>query len=275
MQPEADRHPAPWRRPIAHLIRRCGEPGLAPLPLDALNAEADRLGVVTLSGHPVRFVAQGPDESSAADYERRIWETGEVFTRQSGRGACYDGFNALCWLAFPRVRARLNAFQALALGLGLDRIFPSERPLPGARGPLRDRVTLFDESGGLLVTRDRQLAAAFRMGDWWTLFVALRDRWPARANLLLVGHALHEKLLNPYKAICARVFWVDADPLEPLPIHDAQAAARLGQFLAEQPARRVEDPLQPLPVMGVPGWDPTNADPAFYRDPLVFRARSA
>jgi hypothetical protein len=274
MQTEPGRPGQAWREPIDRLIRCCGDPGLAPLPLEALNAEAERGGVATLSDRPIRFVAARGSERSAADYERRIWETGEVPTRQDGRGARHDGFNALCWLAFPRVRARLNAIQAFALGLGLDHELPSERPLPGARGRLRDRVTLFDESGGLLVTRDRQLAAAFRAGDWWTLFVALRDHWPGRANLLLVGHALHEKLLNPYKAICARVFWLDADPLAPLSIHDEQAAAQLGPCLTELPARRAEDRLQPIPVMGIPGWDRANADPAFYRDPLVFRARS-
>ena len=29
--------------------------------------------------------------------------------------------------------------------------------------------------------------------------------------------------------------------------------------------------LQPLPIQGWPGWDPANADPAFYRDEKVFR----
>jgi len=34
--------------------------------------------------------------------------------------------------------------------------------------------------------------------------------------------------------------------------------------------------LHPLPLLGVPGWWPANADPAFYDDPAVFRrARSA
>ncbi|MFG5409680.1 DUF3025 domain-containing protein [Piscinibacter sakaiensis] len=32
---------------------------------------------------------------------------------------------------------------------------------------------------------------------------------------------------------------------------------------------------RPLPVLGVPGWWPANADPAFYDDPAVFRPAPA
>jgi len=32
-------------------------------------------------------------------------------------------------------------------------------------------------------------------------------------------------------------------------------------------------PFEPLPVLGVPGWWPANADPAFYANAQVFRPR--
>ena len=264
------------RQPIAGLIARCGDPGEGPPSIEALNEEADQRAVRARSGRPIRFVAAREGEpSSAAAYERRIWACGEVATRQHGRGACHDGFNALCWLAFPQMRACLNALQALALGLRGDAgAAPAAAQTPG-RGRLRDQVTLFDESGGLLVTRNRALASAFLAGDWQTLFVRLRELWPVQANLLLTGHALHEKLLNPYKAMCARVLWIDADPCTPLEQIDQWAASLLDRILAHAPAGMVLDGLRPLPVMGVPGWDPANIDPAFYRDPLVFRIRSA
>lgn len=268
-----------WRQPIGELLARCGDPGHAPPSLEALNREAERRAVSARSGWPIRFVAS-PDGAppSAAAYERRIWMCGEVATRQHGRGACHDGFNALCWLAFPQVRACLNGLQALALGLrgnaGASGAGSGAGSSPSGRGRLRDQVTLFDESGGLLVTRNRRLVSAFHEGDWQTLFVRLRDLWPDQANLLLVGHALHEKLLHPYKGICARALWIDADPDTPLDQIDQTAAGRLEHSLACAPANAALDGLRPLPVMGVPGWDPTNIDPAFYRDPLVFRARS-
>ncbi len=265
-----------WRQPIAGLIARCGDPGEGPPSIGALNQEADRRAVRSRSGRSIRFVASREGEAlSAAAYEGRIWASGEVVTRQHGRGACHDGFNAYCWLAFPQVRACLNALQALALGLRRDPETAPEAMLSPGRGRLRDQVTLFDESGGLLVTRNRALASAFHAGDWQTLFVRLRELWPDQANLLLTGHALHEKLLNPYKSICARVLWIDTDPGALLEQIDQRATWLLDRALAHAPAGTGLDGLRPLPVMGVPGWDPANVDPAFYRDPLVFRPRSA
>jgi hypothetical protein len=276
MQTEADRPVPPWQQPIARFVSICGDPALGPPSLNALNLEAQRLGVMTLSGRPVRFVPPREDEpSSAAAYERRIWDSGEVTTRQGGRGARHDGFNALCWLAFPQVRARLNALQAHALGLRGSPSAPSVLPQSGERGRLRDRVTLFDESGGLLLTRERELVAALQAANWQSLFLDLRALWVDRARLILVGHALHEKLVNPYKSICARVLWVDADPDIAPPLLDAQAASLLEPALSEILIPAASPRLQPLPVMGIPGWDPANLDPAFYRDPLVFRPRSA
>jgi hypothetical protein len=30
--------------------------------------------------------------------------------------------------------------------------------------------------------------------------------------------------------------------------------------------------LAPLPILGLPGWDPANVDPSYYDDARVFRA---
>ena len=74
----------------------------------------------------------------------------------------------------------------------------------------------------------------------------------AEARLTLVGHALLEKLSTaPRKALTAHVLL--ADPLA----LDADGWA--------------SKPFWPLPVLGVPGWWPSNRDPAFYADSAVFR----
>jgi len=281
----------PWREPLAEWIDRCGDPSQAPVALAALNAAAEERGCRSAGGRPLRFVAAAPgDQPGAQSYERRISERGEILTRLTGRGACHDGFNALCWLAFPRIRAALNALHIRSLppqAVETDQPRPAApgavaavAPVPGAgvRGRLRDRVTLFDESGAVLVTRDRSLPAALRCADWEGLFIAGRERWRTQARLLVVGHALHEKLVQPYKAICARVFVLEADPAQPLEALDALAAHAiasawgngLGASPMLEPAARA---LPPLPLLGIPGWCPDNDDPAFYRDPLVFRPR--
>ncbi|MFW9622167.1 MAG: DUF3025 domain-containing protein, partial [Macromonas sp.] len=44
-------------------------------------------------------------------------------------------------------------------------------------------------------------------------------------------------------------------------------------WLAQQlaPDWLARKPFTPLPVLGVPGWWPANADPTFYADAQVFR----
>jgi hypothetical protein len=77
-------------------------------------------------------------------------------------------------------------------------------------------------------------------------------------QLVIFGHALLEKLLQPRKPITAHVWTVEA-------LDDATIAASL----AEQ--RLSTRAFLALPVLGVPGWWSANEDPAFYEDAAVFR----
>ncbi len=78
----------------------------------------------------------------------------------------------------------------------------------GPRGALRDALTLFDENAAVLQAPS-DLTDALRRRDWHTLFVTQRAQWHA-AHLVVFGHALLEKLLQPRKAITAHVWLVDA-----------------------------------------------------------------
>src|SRR6185437_1009773 len=97
--PEAhERLRAPPFAPFAHVIARLPKdrwPGNADL-----DAAAD--GIVTMRGHPVRFVAPHPPQGGArANYESRIADTGEVQTRAEN---WHDLFNALAWIAYPKAK---------------------------------------------------------------------------------------------------------------------------------------------------------------------------
>lgn len=81
-----------------------------------------------------------------------------------------------------------------------------------------------------------------------------RGLWQ-RTQALVFGHALLEKLLAPRKPLCARVLFVD----------DIEAPV-MPQALA--PAD-----LPPLPVLGIPGWWPSNEVASFYSDDQVFRPK--
>ena len=189
-----------------------------------------------LAAGALRFVPQAALPAGEA-YEAFIHRTAQVPTRNN----LHDAFNGLVWLAQPQLKRRLNALQAAAIaadGVG------------ASRGPLRDALTLFDENGALL-DAPAPLTDALRRRDWTALFISHRALW-AQARLTLVGHALLEKLATaPRKGLTAHVLLAD-----PLALEAAGWAAK---------------PFAPLPVLGVPGWWPANAQPGFYDDVAVFR----
>lgn len=230
------RIPPPWLLPYLSLVRQV----LDAAHLDSVAAALN----CARSTDAVRFVEQSAlpaDES----YEAFIFRTRCVPTRDN----LHDLFNGLMWLSYPKTKQRLNALQAQEIArLGTS----------GARGALRDALTLFDENAAVL-RAPAVLVDALRQRDWRTLFVEQRALWNS-AELVLFGHALMEKLMQPRKAITAHVWLVEEldDDALAMTLSPEQLAAKL--FL-------------PLPVLGVPGWWDANEEPGFYEDRDVFRPR--
>lgn len=249
---------APWSAPIRTLIEATDPRGAGTLDLHALNRLARQAQLATAAGLPLRFI--DARQAPAAPYEQTIRDTGQVPTRLQPPGMLHDWFNALAWLAFPCLKGRLNEMQAAAI----DAAGIGER-----RGALRDAITVFDESGVLFVCDDAQLIDALRSFDWQRLFVAQRARFADAVVVHVVGHALHEKLLAPYKALCGHAWVVPADPRTPL----AELDRGVAQMLTPQTLQRRA--FTPLPLLGVPGWWSANEDPLFYNDPAVFRSGRA
>ena len=216
--------------------------------LPALNAEAARQALHNAASQPIRFVAQ-TERCGQRDYELNIYASGEVPTRVRN---WHDLFNALSWLSLPATKAALNDVQAAAL-----------RNTPhGPRGPQADAATLFDESGLVIAAPDPALGEALRARRWHEAFITHREAWAA-AEVVIVGHAILEKLLKPWPGITAKCVFMPQPPAGGL---DAALAAH---WLTGQVTRPAD--LFPMPVLGVPGWWPANADPAFYDDREIFR----
>jgi hypothetical protein len=100
--------------------------------------------------------------------------------------------------------------------------------------------------------------------QWQELFVTQRDGWH-EAQLVLFGHALLEKLLQPYKGITAHVLCVSMPKLAT----DKEVDAWLCQQLT--PEFLETKPFLPMPIAGIPGWWPGNETPDFFEDKKVFR----
>jgi hypothetical protein len=201
---------------------------------------------------PVRFVPQS-DLPAGVAYENHIFDSNCCPTREG----LHDFFNGLAWLLFPQTKRRLNHLHVAQI---------AQTGIQPVRGPARDGLTVFDENAAFLQAPDA-LWDALDAKDWHRLFVTLRPLW-RDAHLVLFGHALLEKLVYPRKPITAHVFRAHTASNSIADL-DAWVAADLsaGKLAAK--------PFAHLPVLGVPGWWESNADPAFYADASVFRpARS-
>lgn len=228
--------PSPWWSPHLLVAQKVLDAAKSDSVADALNA-ARGTGIGAL-----RFVEPSA-LPSGEPYEAFIARTGCVPTRDN----LHDLFNGLMWLGYPRTKRRLNVLQAEQLAL---------RGNAATRGSLRDALTLFDENAAVLQA-PAVLVDALRSRDWRTLFVEQRAHWES-ARLMLFGHALLEKLMQPRKAITAHV-WVVQDLAD-----DALASSLDSTRLAAKD-------FLPMPVLGVPGWWPANEAPGFYDDEEVFR----
>lgn len=216
--------------------------------LGRLNDFARAQHLQTASGLPLRFVTQS-SHCGQLEYETGIYASGGVPSRERN---WHDLFNALTWLAFPATKAALNALHQDTLRAGDNRL------------PASDAATLFDESGLVLVGQATELAACLMRRDWHAALVERRERW-ADIGVHVIGHAVLEKLIQPWPGITAKCLCIELPPDASLTQIDA-AIARRWQENPPSPSQ-----LFPLPVLGIPGWWPANEDPAFYADSRYFR----
>lgn len=217
--------------------------------LDALNTLAAARGVRQARGLPVRFFV--PDRRlSARDYETHILDTGDVPTRAD---TWHDVLNALVWLRFPLFKAALNAAHGAALAAETD----------ARRGRRRDALTVLDESGVWVVSRDPILPRWLVERKWQALFSEARSRVEADMCFVVVGHALLEKALAPYPSMTGKCLILVSETLD-ADTADALAATALATVTTPRE-------LAPLPVQGIPGWDAENANDAYYANQTIFR----
>ena len=267
---------APWFAPWAAL----GQPVSAAVVsghsvAQALNQAAQRLNRADLC-----FVSQSELPKGQA-YEAFIHAHQRIPTRDN----LHDFFNGLCWLRFGRSKRRLNQLQAQDI---------ARQGVTQQRGALRDALTVFDENAILLQAPDG-LWQALSARDWPSLFVQQRHQW-AQARVEVFGHALLEKLVQPYVAITGHAWRVGSTPVTTAPLVEPRAPATpiptQTQTQIHSPAHATpdanaqldawlcdslqEDHLRrkafaPLPVLGVPGWWVPNETEGFYAQTHVFR----
>ncbi len=196
-------------------------------------------------------------------YEAFIFEQQQIPTRDG----LHDFFNALCWLTFPQTKTTFNQIHQRQIAqLGTTQ-----------RGKVRDMLTVIDENGFLIQCPD-ELWEALSAKAWVSAFVDLRHLW-AKSRMMVFGHALLEKLVNPYKAITAHAIRLPSDLIE-TSVHTTSTTFStaemaiidnyLAQYLNEETL--ASKPYIPIQIFGIPDWSDEEQNLAFYQDTQVFRA---
>jgi Protein of unknown function (DUF3025) len=243
------------RAPLEQLIVDSAWPGIA-----RLNECA--AGIKNFRGRPIRFVAN--DEAAvAAHYETRIAESGEIATRENW----HDFFNAMSWLSFPEAKSAISEMHAQLLSARGD----SEAR---ARSTPRDVLTLFDEGGIIVVSRDESLLELIRHFEWKTLFVERRADVMTSMRFYLFGHSMLEKALDPYVGVTAKAILFLVDDAFIASNHATQMREidhRAAAWLMDKQNLSSSENFSPLPWLGVPGWWKENESPAFYDNAQYFR----
>lgn len=206
-----------------------------------------------------------PSPQSQLPYELHVGELAQIPTRYAN---WHDYFNALIWAMFPRCKQLLN---------DLHRQHWSR-----VRSPVRDRLTLFDESGALVLCDDESVIDALRGHRWREIFVDNRDDFTAHARVLLFGHGQLEKCLQPYVGMTAQAHYLSVSA-ELLRMTGAELIQKADECLVSQWSQMFSgltdnrgtrnDMLSPLPILGLPGWWRDNEQSAFYDKVQYFRPK--
>jgi hypothetical protein len=256
-----------WQRPWLAPFRETGQALIRSGDwLQAANQIARAHDLKTASDCSLIFVPQHHLSDDIA-YEAHIHATGQVPTRDN----LHDFFNALVWLHFPYIKKTLNALHAANALIASAIVDAGNAVNSGIRGRARDAATLFDENAAIFICSDAHLVDALRQHQWSSLLQRSPEDFFSKVSVLLFGHALMEKLVQPYKAITAHVWIALVEPAW-LAFGDKQRVEAIDRSVAAAISTGFSSrDFAHLPVLGVPGWWPEQSDD-FYDDPFVFRS---
>jgi len=219
---------------------------------------------------PVHFVDNALLAADGRYYEAFIYHTQQVPTRQPN---WHDLFGALIWCLFPQTKQLLNQLHI------------REIELHGAssRTPLRNKLTLLDECGVLILYRQQHtnVLEMLREQHWQAAFVSHRQQWQGQSSepafaAMMFGHANYEMATRPFIGLTGKMLAL-AVPDEFFSQSLRQRIDFIDTTLSEQIANQgiLFDPQQltPLPLLGVPGWYTANSLPEFYQNTDYFRPK--
>jgi hypothetical protein len=231
--------------------------------LVALDACLANGKVRNARGSLLRVVDADATVAAAPDFEARALDEARLAVRQE---SWHDIFNVLVWRTFPTAKAALNERHCAEL-----RRTPDEAK---QRGRVRDTLTLLDESGVIVAASDATLFGLIREFRWKELFWRRRSELLRSVRVHVFGHAVYEKLLSPFVGMIGHAVLLEVEQTT----IDAPVSARvdaldgmLGAMVADASLFESPRELQPLPVLGMPGWLSETDSAGFYDHAGYFR----
>ncbi len=235
-------------------------PTLSPGERESSRQGKDPLPSSPTDGAIPTFISPPARALSAIDFERRVVEQNELIVRPD---SLHDVLNALVWLTFPKTKRAISEAH-VALGVNAD---------PKTRPRRRDVLTVFDESGMIVLSTRDDLREMNRSHQWRDLFVTHRADFIQQTRAILFGHGAMEQLGNQlpltHRGLTVKALWL------PLPV--TTSTVNLDDYLAQRVRRgdRLHEAERtvPLPLLGIPGWFAENDAPKCYDDISVFRPK--
>jgi Protein of unknown function (DUF3025) len=221
-------------------------------PALSLASNSERLSLLNKAAESEQLAQRFAASTSALGalaYEQSIAQTGQIPTRLDNP---HDLFNALVWLRFPQTKTKLNQLHVNAPQQGTQ------------RSRLRDGLTLFDETGILLLLDPKQLAdfkAAHLAHDWQRVYQGYA--WHSAVKPIVFGHGgLHTILNGAHENFTLKALV--------LPQSD-QVDQDLALWFSGHVNEQLPKAFLPLPFAGVPTWWPANETASFYQRTDIFR----
>ncbi len=215
-------------------------------------------------------------------YEQQIFLKRQIPTRLNHY---HDFLGAWIWMLFPRTKMLFNHWHQEQIDrYGLKN-----------RSRLRDLITLFDESGLILLYRETSLITPLFDYDWKTFFLSQKEQWHKHLIPICFGHGLLEQWLAPHPNITAKALpiLISSDQWPNLQnLSNQQNQWQISDFFkldqliyehfqqdllkfAEIFDRNEKLPYRtfsPLPMIGIPSYA-ENQDENFYENPKCFKNR--
>lgn len=219
--------------------------------------------IVNANGMDIQFVPQlERPKVFDAGFEQRTFLTGEVQVRPQN---WHDLLNALVWLLFPKSKSALNARHFSVL----------QNDVAKGRSPQGDALTIFDEEGVIVVSRNPRLTQLLKEFEWIEIFYESRGEVMQDMSFSIFGHALFEKTLNPYVGMTGKAL-ILADPSGAIAtsspsLSPAAIDTLLSKLIPNQELFKSGRNFSPLPMLGLPGcWD-DNLKLEFFLNDSYFR----